>query len=810
MSAVLGWFRLDMRRRWRSLVVLALLVGVAAGAVMTTTAGARRAASAVDRLLAQTVPGTVVVQANQPGFDWDLVRALPRVAALAEIALTDEYVIEEIPRESFVARYPTFGDDAFRTIERPVVLDGRMLNPDRVDEVVVGPTFRDNFGLGVGDMLTLRLYTPETMDELAFADATAVEPDGPTVEARIVGVVRSPGQLLSGDEGPGAEGGVLVSPQLFEDYQANFMGASGEGIVNAIVRLHGGEDAIPEFSAALTDLTGRTDIGLWNLAQEARHAADVTAFEADALMVFAFVAGLAAVFLVGQVVVRYAASTVADNSVLPALGMSPRQSLSAAAVGPTIAAAAGSTVAVAGAAVASRWFPIGTASMFEPAPGFDFDGPVLVTGAIAVPALVGVGAVGAAWVALRATPARSSGRSPHRSSVVAAAARAGAPMPVVVGARFALEPGRGASAVPVRPALVGAVVGVLGVLAAFTFAAGIRDAADHPERFGQVHHLEAFVGFEGQDFGPVSQLLGAVAADPEVRSVDDARIGVATTQDVAVTLYTLDSVGIRWEPVLVEGRAPEGSAEIALAPRSARAIGVAVGDVISMTGTLRAHDLTVSGLAFVPEFPSHNDYASGGWVTADAYDSLFDPDSDVSPAYRFRLLFVAVDGDADTTAVATRLEEATGVGFQPPDEPTPVAELRQVGFIPAFLAGFLAVLALAAIGHALTMAVRRRRHDIAVLRALGMTRRQVRGVVMTQASVLAVVGLLIGIPLGVALGRVVWRYVADTTPLLYVPPMAVAALILVPPAVVLASSALSTWPGHRASTIGIGPVLRAE
>jgi hypothetical protein len=60
--------------------------------------------------------------------------------------------------------------------------------------------------------------------------------------------------------------------------------------------------------------------------------------------------------------------------------------------------------------------------------------------------------------------------------VAAAAAAAGFGVPVVVGARFALEPGRGRAAVPVRPALLGAVAGVLGVLAAFTFSAGVSDA----------------------------------------------------------------------------------------------------------------------------------------------------------------------------------------------------------------------------------------------------------------------------------------------------------------------------------------------
>ena len=97
MAPVLSWFRLDLRRRWRSLLVLALLVAVAAGTVMTAVAGARRGATAVDRLLDLTLPATAVVQPNQPGFDWEAVRALPEVEALTTLVLTDEYGIEELP-----------------------------------------------------------------------------------------------------------------------------------------------------------------------------------------------------------------------------------------------------------------------------------------------------------------------------------------------------------------------------------------------------------------------------------------------------------------------------------------------------------------------------------------------------------------------------------------------------------------------------------------------------------------------------------------------------------------------------------------
>jgi hypothetical protein len=240
-------------------------------------------------------------------------------------------------------------------------------------------------------------------------------------------------------------------------------------------------------------------------------------------------------------------------------------------------------------------------------------------------------------------------------------------------------------------------------------------------------------------------------------------------------------------------------------------MGVTVGDVIPMRGTAGVRDLTVTGLAFVPEAP-HNDYVTGGWVTAAGYDQLFDPDNEVSPAFKFRIVFIAVDPGAEPDAVAGRLTEAVGIPelIFHPEDPGPIAELRQVRTLPVFLGAFLTVLALGAVGHALATAVRKRRHDVAVLRAVGLTPTQSRTVVVTQATVLAVVGLVVGIPLGLAVGRTVWRYVADTTPLFYVPPAAMLAVLLAVPAALLAANVLAAWPGHRAASLRVSRVLRAE
>jgi ABC-type antimicrobial peptide transport system permease subunit len=82
--------------------------------------------------------------------------------------------------------------------------------------------------------------------------------------------------------------------------------------------------------------------------------------------------------------------------------------------------------------------------------------------------------------------------------------------------------------------------------------------------------------------------------------------------------------------------------------------------------------------------------------------------------------------------------------------------------------------------------------------------------VVTQATVLAVVGLLVGVPLGLALGRVLWRLVADITPLQYETPLALLALLLAAPVALLVANALAAWPGRQAARLRIAHVLRAE
>jgi cell division protein FtsX len=803
MRITMTWLRLELPQRWRSLALLALLIALATATVLTAVAGARRGDSAVNRLYARTLPATVTVLPNQPGFDWNKVRALPQVVTISRFAVADGGTVEGAPGAE--TQFPFLDSSMTRTIERPVVLAGRLYDPERADEVLVTPGFAAAFHKKPGDRLMLDLASVKQAS--TNYDGSDGAPAGPRVPVRIVGVVRSP--WLSDD--PGVPGGLIASPALWARYPANIFGTQHSVFVNALIRLRGGAAAIPAFRTALARATGRDDIDVWNNSVNFGDPfRRVTGYEAACLLAFAVTALITALFLIGQAIARYVSATTADLQILQSVGLTRRQGAAAAAAAPALAAVAGATIGVAGAIVASQWMPIGAAALAEPHPGIDADWLVLGIGWVLVPLLV---LAASAALAARYLTAGRSARAARRSVAAAAASGAGLPVPVVIGSRFALEPGRGRSSVPVRPALLGGVIGVLGVLAAFTFAAGVTDAATHPERFGQTWQLGAFFGFNGQDGGHTAAALRAVAADPDVTGVDDARIAGAQSGQYSVESFTYEPVGGKATPVVMtSGRMPAGRDEIVLAPISARELHARTGSVIRLAGGGGPITERVSGIGFVPVGP-HNDYSDGGWLTPAGYSRLF---AGAHYAFKYHAATVSVRPGADLTAVAHRLNAAAAKAGAPNVQFSPVAPvdeitvIRDLEVLPLALAAFLAVLAVAAIGYAVTAAVSRRRHDLAVLQALGLTRRQTRLAVATQATVLALAGLLFGIPLGLALGRFIWRDVAGLTPLAYHPPLAVWALVLIAPAALLTVNILAVWPQWLAIRHRAGQILRTE
>jgi len=799
-SAAWLWLRLDLRARVRSLLVLALLVAITTGVVLTAVAGSRRGATVVDRLIADTKPATIAVVPNQAHFDWGPVAEIDGVEALSRFSLGD-YVVDGVPFEG--QQFP-FDREAMHTIETPVVLEGRLADPDRDDEAVVTHAFEGSYGKGIGDTVTIRLYTPEQMDLLREEAAEGLEPDGSVIESTIVGVVRSP---WFSDYGDTERGTFIPSAGLFEQHQEELSGAQGLGFTNAIVRLGAGADGVPEFRERLAEVTGRKDIDLFHLADDAAHVRDVTGFEADALLAFAAAAGIAALFLVGQSIVRYVAGSTADLEVLRSVGMRPRALRAMAAVGPTLAAVIGGVLGVLGAHLASGRFPIGTGAPLEPAPGRRVDLPVLIGGFVLVVSLTLGGALLASWLAGRAYVRFTTGRP---SRVAGIAGRVGAPVPIAIGSRFALERGSGTQSVPVLPAIVGSIVGVMGIVGALTFADGIDDATHNPERFGSYAEMDTFLGFNGEDFFPADDVIAALAAVDGVAAVNDNRSGVVQAAGADVPTFSYDPIG-KPPIVVIEGALPSTAGEIVLAPKTADRIGVDIGERFEVVGAAASKEVLVTGFAFVPEGP-HNEYDDGAWLTGEGSDQIVG-------GFKFHFLDITLDDGADVAAMSKRIDTEVGpaIGMEgatdiatPRVPPGRIKELTQLERLPLYLAAFLGILAVTAVGHAVATAVRRRRRDLAVLRSIGLTRWQSRSIALWQAVVLALVGVVFGVPLGMALGRSLWRSVADSTPVLHVTPLALLALILIAPIAVALAMLLAAWPSQRVASMRVGQVLRTE
>ena len=76
-------------------------------------------------------------------------------------------------------------------------------------------------------------------------------------------------------------------------------------------------------------------------------------------------------------------------------------------------------------------------------------------------------------------------------------------------------------------------------------------------------------------------------------------------------------------------------------------------------------------------------------------------------------------------------------------------------------AAVLLVFGLIALGHVLMLAVRRRRHELAVLRAIGWRPGEASSTIRWQAGTIALLALVFGVPAGLVIGRLLWVAIAE-------------------------------------------------
>ena len=161
------------------------------------------------------------------------------------------------------------------------------------------------------------------------------------------------------------------------------------------------------------------------------------------------------------------------------------------------------------------------------------------------------------------------------------------------------------------------------------------------------------------------------------------------------------------------------------------------------------------------------------------------------------LLVGVVPGPAGRSVVVHYLR-ILGFAADRGSVPASLINFGQAVDFPFIFGVMLAAFGVATLLHLLVVSVARRRRDVGLLKVVGFVNRQVAATVGWQASALGVVGIVVGVPVGIALGEVVWRSFAS-------------ALGAVPVAVVPAWTVVIVALGVLivANLVAVGPALAA-
>ena len=174
---------------------------------------------------------------------------------------------------------------------------------------------------------------------------------------------------------------------------------------------------------------------------------------------------------------------------------------------------------------------------------------------------------------------------------------------------------------------------------------------------------------------------------------------------------------------------------------------------------------------------------------------------------------VGLADGADRDAFAQRLEGGEFGELRVavrPDEPIELARLREIEALPWILTGFLGVVGLVAVVNAVVTTTRRRARHLAVLRSIGLAPTSVRLAVTVQSTVLAVMGLVVGVPLGLVVGPMLWRALAESLGVVVLVDVPWAAIVASVVAGIAAAAVLALLPARTAARRSIAAALRTE
>ncbi|HXY92041.1 MAG TPA: ABC transporter permease [Acidimicrobiia bacterium] len=805
--------------------MIALLVGVSGGATLAPLAAARRTDTAFARMRDATDAWDVLINPNNGSVSRLTMAKLRRLPGIERIGRVDGILLYPsiVHSVSDVSNLPPVlvsDGHAGYTIGRPVLLRGHQPARGDASGVFVDRTFAQQSRLHVGQAFHFVVMTPRLFQQLQTATSASA------AKALLNGAPRSL-QGTAHIEGIGmTQDGVVVDPGYtpaaftfspafrvaHPDVQSPYWGAA--------VRLKPGVD-VDAFTARVRALVPDESIAFQRASAVSAEVENATDPEVMALEAFAALAALLGLVVVAQALSRRMQFDAQDNATLAAIGTTRHQRMTVALAKAALAVAAGTVLAVVIAVAASPLGPVGQVRVAEVHPGVAFDWPVLLLGALAILTL-GVGfATLPAWRASRVTVTEPRA---SRSRIVAVVTAAGGSLASAVGVQFALEPGTGRSRVPVRTTLTAAASAVALVTSVVVFSASIDHLLATPRLYGSawdaqiaLDTLNSPAGFDAtsesaldrleRQFVEVADRSGSIA-DSALLQVGEVRSGVVAIPALG---YSSSLRGVA--PTIANGRAPATTGEIALGATTMARLHTHVGGTIALAAREEGPNRVVRivGETVLPGLApySGSDKAGlgvGALLTRAGWQRF---SSDFQKTeYIFRWMPHASVATLSRT-FARKMPAELPVPVDPINRPAGVVSVQQLRSTPALLALLVAVLLAAAVANALVITVRRRRREFAVLRTLGLTRAQILRTVLWQATTVALVAVVFGIPAGIVIGHWTWRVLADRLGTLAVPTLPGVALLGVAAAVLLLANLVAFVPGLRAARAP-ARVLRTE
>jgi hypothetical protein len=830
------WFRANFARRWANYLTIILLIGSIGGLTLGSVAAARRTQSSYNTFLASTNPSDLRMTVFAPNLAPDLSRLkFVRHVGVASYSVNafpaGKHGLPAVPKAVEYGDITAAGSlvGEYFTEDRVALVSGRMPNPKSVNEFMVDALAAKALGWRVGEYIHMYIYT----------DAQANSPDfdvkkiTPTLNAvmHLVGTIIPNNDVLL-DEVDRIPELMIFTPALtkklvnnqphYNDYDLQL--DHGFRDISAVER---------EIIAALPPGTTYSFQINSSVSAEVNRSLEP---ESISLGVFGLIAGLAALIIAGGVIARGLQRESEDINVLRALGASPTTSALASVIGPLSSVVVGSILAVFVAFALSPLSPIGPVRAVYPDGGFSFDGLTLGFGFLAL--LLLLGAITVALIIRRSRRVAARTRrltSPLGSRVGHLASDVGLPITAVVGIRFALEPTADRDAAPVRSALVGAVLAVMIVVATLTFGSSLSTLVSHPSLYGW--NWNYAIASNGNGVPPqAARLLGS---DPYVASYSGDNFANAQINGVTVPII-LTTYRAKVTAPILSGHEVTGAHQIVLGAETMQELHKHLGDsVIVQYGTKKDFPVYVPptrmkivGTATLPAIGGtltlHTSMGVGAVlplsVEPPAFQNFLRNKDETLDGHSVE--FVRLRPGAPTSLAVASLRKIAQVGQHLMEQvpngggsnvdvqsvlyPAEIENYRTIGIIPDLLALALALGAIVALGLTLIASVNRRRRDLALLRTLGFTGRQLLSAVAWQASVAGAIGAIFGIPLGILVGRWLWTLFANNIYAVPRPTVPFIPLVIVALSALVLANLVAALPGRSAARTSAGQVMRGE